>query len=824
MQQTLRLLSAGLLLMTSCQLSAPPDHRKPAPPRCAILLSESNLELCRSQSWTEGPDTYTGVVLGLQNALSARGLDVDAVSEDDLVWDRLTEYRVLYIVETFSITRDAEKAIRRFVENGGVLVGINEVGRFQSSWCKPWHYEDIFGVKSGELDEYGTALSWSTNLYRRAEITPEGKRHPLTRGLGDTLEFGAESAAIWATRPTTATVLAWFPRHTAKTRDSDHRTHVVEEPVVAVSLNRFGKGNAVWISANLHARDPSNWTKAGDIVDLLARCRDLAPADLTIPPRPVETILGISQLGYAPDEKKRAVIRVPLENATPFTHAHFTITAESSGDVILSGELLQEGPDNAWRDYYYIADFTSLRDEGTYRFSAALDGPRGTAQIRSGPFRIAAGLWSSVVMPTQWSFFRHYRCGEKCHLSDPVRGAYHDATGDYATRMWSMPHVVYGISENILASSGIHTDAVAELQYAVDWMLAMIHTNGAVWSSVKPPDEWSPINTRPAQDPTQRVLDEAFSLNYQTTYIAGLAHAARALKTIDPDRSARALATAINARHFLDAKDWANESTAEVGNFIWALMELHEATGEADYLKRAAVLAPITLARQFLDSARTKEGLYGDFFDDPKNTAFGNRQYKKFHALGVYLGLVELAGALPSHDPIRTNIHKALDAYFDHHALRGAALTPYRQMITALEETPGGTYRIFFFTHMGCWVHLHGLNVDHLCLALAALKYADMTGREDARDFARAQTQWVVGMNPLGYSMIEAVGWTHAPSIDDNIGTGRFEGGIFNGIVGDYSDRPTWGDTWDSREYWLPHNAYLAAVAPHLDREPGRQP
>ena len=783
-----------------------------------MLLSESNVEFARRQPWTEGPQTYTNVVLGLRQALADKGLMIDVVSESDLVWDRLRGYRVLFIVETFSITRDAENAIRRFAGNGGVLVGMNEVGRYQSDWSKPWHYENIFGVNSGKIDEFGTALSWSTNLYQQADVSPEGKQHTLTRGLGDKLDFGSESAAIWVTRPTTATVLASFPRHTTKTQDDAHETHVVEEPVVALSVNNFGKGKAVWISPNMHARDPANWPKAGVTLDLLVRCLELAPPDLVIPPRPAETILGISQLGYAPGENKRAIIRVPLEGAKPYTNACFKIVAEPSGEAVLSGEMLQEGPDNSWEDYYYIADFTDLATEGNYRFSATLSGPRGTAQVQGGPFRIAAGLWSSVVVPMQWSFFRDYRCGEKCHLSDPVRGGYHDATGDYSARMWSMPHVVYGMAENILASDSRDAAAIEELRYAVDWMVAMIDSNGEVWSSIKPPDEWSPIDTRPDKDPTQRVLDKAFSLNYQTTYVAGMAHAARALKAIDPELSTRTLAGAVKAYDYLGTRDWDNENTAETGNFIWGNMELYEATRDTSYLARATSLAPIILNRQFLDSDKAQNGICGDFFDDPQKTAFGNRQYKKFHALGVYLGLIQLAGSLPPDDPLRTRISNAMNAYFDKDLLRGAGLTPYRQMITALEPTPSGLFRVHFFTHMESWVRLHGLNVDHFALALAGLKYADMTGREDLQDFALAQAQWVVGMNPLGYSMIEQVGWTNAPMIDDSIGTGRFGGGIPNGIVGDNQDRPIWGDTWDSREYWVPHNAYLLALAPHLDR------
>ena len=335
----------------------------------------------------------------------------------------------------------------------------------------------------------------------------------------------------------------------------------------------------------------------------------------------------------------------------------------------------------------------------------------------------------------------------------------------------------------------------------------------------------SPTDTRPAKDPTKRVLDKQFSLNYQTTYIAGMAHAARALKACDPERSAKTLEAAIKACNYLGARDWEKETTGEVGNFIWGNTELYRATGTTSYLAKATSLAPILLGRQFLEPGKAQDGIYGDFFEGSALKAFGDKQYKKFHTLGIYLGLVELAGLLPANDPLRVSINDALDAYFDNNLLRGSALTPYGQMITALEPSADGKFRIHFFTHVKSWVRLHGLNVDHFAMAFVALKYADLRDRADLRNFALAQAQWVVGMNPLGYSMIDSIGWTNAPMLEDRVGTGRFAGGIPNGIVGDKDDCPLWGDTWDSREYWLPHNAYLLAVAPHLDEaaaKPGK--
>ncbi len=815
------LLLIGAIFLASCRLPVSPSPAPPAGNACAILFSESNLDFARTASWTGGPAGYSNLLCGLQAALAAKGVAADLISEAALADDEFTRYRVLYIVDTFSISPEAEEAIRFFVRNGGMLVGVNEVGRFQNGWTKPWHYEDLFGVAAQVSDEFGTALSSADGYYESAQLTPEGQQHPLTRDLGFALSFGSQADAIWVTKPANAVVLAWYPAYVGKRAQKPHASYTAHEPVVALSINDCGKGRAIWIAANMHARNPTNWPAAGATLDVLARCPGLVPPQVSIPRRPPHVMLGLSQIGYAPGERKKAILRVPQEKDAPFSEATYTIRTHPDNTLVREGALVPSGPDNAWHDYLYSADFSDLRTEGTYRFSAHLAGPRGKAEVDGGPFRIATNLWSTVVVPAEYSFLYHYRCGDECHTADPIRGGYHDATGDYAVRMWSMPHVAWCIAENLLTSrvepNGLWVKPTEELERSVDWLLQMQDANGSVWKSVKPPGDYSPIDTRPDKDTTPRVVEKGMSLNYQTTYVAGMAHAALALRDRNAPKAALALDAARRAHNFLLGWKWDGESTGEVGNYIWGCMELYAASGEKVFLERASNAAPIILSRQFLDSGRAQADVWGDFFDTRDRETFGSRQYKKFHTIGLYFGLIDLARALPDGNDLRRRIQSALDIYFDHSLLRGAQLTPYGEMITALEPDTNALFRIYYFTHLGDWVRLHGLNADHLALGLAALKYDELSPRADLRDFARAQAQWVVGFNPLGFCMIDRMGWTNAPAIDDNVGTGRFLGGIPNGIVGDPHDRPVWGSSWDSREYWLPQNSYLLAIAPRLD-------
>ena len=822
----IKLACLSLLLTASCRVKEPQRVVSPPPPvPCAVLLSEANVEFAKTAAWTKGPQTYSNIVEKLREGLHRRGLTVEQITEDDLASDGHRRFGVIYVADTIALSRDSEEALRDYVRDGGVLVGINEVGRIQGAdWTRPWHYEDIFGIKALDTDEFGTALSDSPTLFTNALVEETSLDHPLVVGLGPTLNFGHASTAAWATTSTTAAVLAWFPTYSKRTTTQPDQPQIVNERIVALSVNSFGTGKAVWMAANVHQRNPANWEQAGCTLDVLARIPTaLSSATLPLPPRPVQTILAISQLGYAPHETKRAVFRFPRQETAPFDAGSFRILSDS-GQTVMLGSMEIQGPDPRWGDFYALAEFSALTTEGSYRLAAELSGVRGSTNIESGPFRIAKALWSSTVVPSQYSFLYDYRCGDICHRNDPIRGGYHDAAGDYAVRMWSMPHVAYGIAENLLESptqpTGAKVYPVEELKRSVQWLLAMQAPNGSVFLAVAPTNNWSPIELRPNQDPTVRKVETGNNLNYETTYVAGMAHAAAALAHVDTNLAARALLAARKTHERLARRTWINETTGEIGNYLWGCVELYRTSPDPVLLQRAREAVPLILQRQFLETNTVEENLRGDFLDRPNARSFGDRQYKKFHAIGLYLGLIELTQLLPNNDPLRSQILFAMDTYFSENILRGARLTPYGQMVTALEPAGHGRFKLQFFTHPKSWVRLHGLNCDHLAIALAALKYADITGRDDLRRMARDQAQWVVGMNPLGYCMIDYLGWNNAPVIDEKLGTGRFIGGIPNGIVGDLKDRPTWGATWDSREYWLPHNAYMLAVAPHLDAIP----
>ena len=789
------------------------------PIKAAILYSESNMAFAKEMAWLT-PEMYSELLIGFQKELDKKGLPADLITDADVRNDTLRQYPILFIVDTFSIEQDVEDIIRYYAQHGGIVVGINEVGRYLGGWTIQWRFEDLFGVKALPVDEWGQAISPSPDLFLDAYLTPEGKAHILTRSFSNAISFGMNVNQIWTVQPETAVVLAEYPSY-IKTDRFDYSISQVDDPVVAVSVNDFGKGKGIWISPNMHQRDPDAWEQMDAFMNMLVDVGELVNTNVTIPPLPPkepEVYLGINQIGFLPESPKKLIIRVAEESGKPFNQAHVHIINDDNEESVYEATITPSGPEAPWNGYYYIADFSSVTNEGAYSYHVELDGKRGHYKLEGGPIHIAFDLWSELL-PVQCNFFNQYRCGEQCHTNDPVRGGYHDATGDYGVRMWSMPHVAYGFAECMIAgtlSPDVKRMVADEMTWTADWMLNMIDENGEAYMSVKPPNEMSPIELRPEQDPTERILETGFNMNYQLTYIAGMASLARAFQGIDPVQASNCLAAAESAYERIKPTKWAVEKTDDVGNFLWACTTLYQASGKNVYLERAKDIAPIIIHRQCIDPDSIQYGLCGDFYADESRTTFGKKQYKAFHGAGIYLGLLDMMEILSRTDPLYNEVNQAMSLFVDIYLMKGSEITPYGQIMTGLEREANGTYRVCIFTHQGAWTRFHGLNVDHFLMALVVARYAEIIDRDDMMPFVWDQLNWVVGQNPLGYCMMDYYGWNLCPMIDDDLGTGRIKGGVANGIIGDSKDYPTWGVLWNSREYWIPHNAYLVALIPYL--------
>ncbi|MBK8021097.1 MAG: hypothetical protein IPK19_06590 [Chloroflexi bacterium] len=112
---------------------------------------------------------------------------------------------------------------------------------------------------------------------------------------------------------------------------------------------------------------------------------------LTIPP--VSGLL-VSQIGYDLSAPMRAIYRGPSADAWP-ADATFSLHDAESGAVVLQAPLMYWG--ECWRSHWWIADFSELKQPGSYRL--ALEAA-GIETIASSPFVVGRyRLWDAAVRP-----------------------------------------------------------------------------------------------------------------------------------------------------------------------------------------------------------------------------------------------------------------------------------------------------------------------------------------------------------------------------------------------------------------------------------------
>lgn len=823
-------LALGLAL-GACQPRAtpPPEDAAPEAPApaasAAVLLFEDNLDFAATEPFAGGRDVYRDEVDGLARRLRDQGIDAQAllVPLDAFALRDLAPFSAVVVVDTFVINPPARAVLEAFVRRGGTLVGVCEVGRFPGEWAQPWPFGELFGLATRVTDRYGTGVAnGPAGFYQFADVTDPSS--DLLRGLGARLDWGPLAQHAWATDPAGAQVLATFPRYLASA-DTNAGDVTVTGALPALTVHAYGEGRAVFLATLPPARTFDGWDASPDALQVIANAVRIAGpprGGLDAPSPAVELTLGYNQVAYAPDWPKRVVVRVRGGDGAHAPPGTYQVRGPDGGTV--REGALEAWPAPLWRTQFLYAEVTDLAAPGDYVVRVEVQG----AEAAEAPLRIVADPAGTVLADASQSFFEQMRCGESCHRTDPVPGGYHDASGDWGVRMWSMPHALWALARYVEAHPADERFRY-ELERTAMWMWRMRGPDGAPYAATKSPIDVSPIEQRPPADTTQRELEQRFSFEYTATYAAALARAIKPVSEHVSGNLARELQAAAE-RAYLRIRDEPVDTTKDLGNRLWAAMELHRATQVPEFLVHAERDAKRLLPRQ-LGPGRVVDGdVHGDFFADARLTTFSEQQWKRFHGIGIYLGLIEFARAVPD-GTLKTDVGVVLDR-FTRGFLEGmSSLTPYGQMALALEpaapprrrqdgrgfEAPE-RFKVFHFSHREAWVRDHGLNADLLAMATVALERRRDTGDAGLRDLAVRQINWVLGANPLGYCMLDGYGVAPAPGMDPNLGTGPIRGAIPNGIIGRGVDNvPVWGTTWDSREYWLPQNVYLLSTLALLD-------
>jgi endoglucanase len=334
------------------------------------------------------------------------------------------------------------------------------------------------------------------------------------------------------------------------------------------------------------------------------------------------TDIKVDQAGYLSNSEKLAV--VVKEGAE-----RFSLRRTKDNSVAFAGTLRTPMADEHSGDSVRIADFSSVRESGSYY----LDVP-GVG--RSWDFAVAPDVFDRVYYLAMRGFYAQ-RCGtavnmgpefpqyrhDICHTDgayDPSSGnsgphssakGWHDA-GDYgryivnsgistATLLWAWELYrdrIEHIRLNIPESGNGTPDVLNEVRWNLDWMLSMQDADGGVFHKQTSTHFCGFV--MPEQDKLPSVVigtgEQPFKSSCATADLAAVAAiAGRLYKPYDAAYAAKCLRAAENAWQWIEAHPnvtFQNPPGITTGDYgdkdcsdehLWAAVELWRTTGNAAY-------------------------------------------------------------------------------------------------------------------------------------------------------------------------------------------------------------------------------------------------
>ncbi|MGW8316188.1 MAG: glycoside hydrolase family 9 protein [Bacteroidales bacterium] len=477
----------------------------------------------------------------------------------------------------------------------------------------------------------------------------------------------------------------------------------------------------------------------------------------------------INQLGYLPGEEKSAL----LFSEEPFQENVEVIDQRTGRSVFAVRPEPSDRPNWGRFDYYYLIDFSPVREPGNYY----LEGER--SGIRSPSFGVSESVYRGI-QDTLLVFMRQQRCGYNpfldmvCHQLDgksaygpmsdstwvEVTGGWHDAgdqlkyliTASYATAHMLLAFEMYPerFGDRTDASgrpfpNGI-PDVLDEAKWGLDWIHKLhpapdqlIHQVADDRDHVgwKMPDEdpsdygWGPGSYRVAYFAT----GEPQGLSLYQSRATGVSNLA------GRSAAAMALAARIWTAHLGDTlyagqclrdartlyRMGREKEGYQQGNSYGAPYRYGEESWADDMEWGAAELYKTTSDPSFLEEARRYAGMAGTVSWMPHDTAL-HYQYYPFINMGHYVlhGLVE-------------------------GAFRDTLAAWYRSGIEdCLRRGSGNPYEIGV-PFIWCSNNLLTGLITQMIL------YERMTGDPKYQPFLIRQRDWLFGRNPWGTSMFTGI-------------------------------------------------------------------
>jgi hypothetical protein len=545
-------------------------------------------------------------------------------------------------------------------------------------------------------------------------------------------------------------------------------------------------------------------------------------------------LIAINHLGFLPRGRKLVIFRYAAEDAPE----EFVIRDIGGPPQPFRQERKMKRFTSEVIDCM-VGDFSEVEREGMYQVTVAGE--------RSVPFFIQRDVWRRTL-PRSVGYHRYQRCGTAvpnvhpvCHLDDARRrdngarvdttGGWHDA-GDL--RKWMGATLMNGlgllrVARNLGATWDAGGAGLAPILEEVRWgnryFLKMQDADGLVWNDVgggvngdNSDNHWTDNQPGTSDD---RYLNPAKGGRNQTLFVVFEAMMAQAFQKADAEYARVCLSAA--------ERCWkARKPVNATGELAWAAMgalELYRATGRTEYAADAARAGGLLLALQNTEHTGNQKEVRGFWrVSDSSAEPYVDAVYGG----APPLALLELAEGLPKHREAarwREAVRLHVEEYVRPLVARSAyEIVPYGIFLgSPTKETYRPlagelTYRYFMPVRKQFW----WLGTTSHLLSYAAMlgNAARAFGKQEYRDMALRQLEWVMGANPFGACLMTGEG-TRNPYPHSRY-VGLIPGGVMNGIAGNMKDQPVLdmsnGLDWRTTEYWSPHNAWYEWAVSNLER------
>jgi hypothetical protein len=725
----------------------------------AVLLVEDNVDFDRSVA--SGPGS------GLVEALRGRGLTADTVvvPPGGVARVNLSGYGTAIVVDTLVVSPELRAQLEAFVQQGGVLVGIHRVGCQPETEGAGWALGSLFGLRVPSLEDADFQLVGAEpGFYRRAVV--DLAESPILQGITNEVDWGALAQSVFVVEAAGAEVVASFSVDGARR-------------LPALTTRKVGGGWAIFISILPPDQQFKGWDKTGDALTVLAQAARLSEAGSEAKALPLELGVGVNALGGTPGWPNRLVLRGQGGQVDqPLVGVYRVL--DTNGQEVLRGAL-SAWTGRLWQCRYATAALTLPETTGLYTLDIQAEGIRTSIAWRVQ----APGAVAEELLRGQLACLEALRCGEVCHQDAPVPGGYHRSLVDSTVDLVDMLNLVSALTR-LVERNPQDGRLRYELERSVMWCWRMRGEDGLPSVTIRPAGGAS-AGVSARADQRKREQMKGLSPDQGALFAAVMARAVEPVREHISQNLAREIASLAEYLYGRFRKT-EPQTTAEVGNRLWAALELSRMSEQALYLEDARQLVVRLYGRQLGVGLVPGSAVSGELYNDGEKASFSPLQYERDRGVGLYRGLVELYRELPS--GTEKGDAKALVDRLVRGFLQGtAALSPYGQVASGLEPAapprprpgnrggfePPDRFHVRWFRPRNLAGEERGANRELLILAGLALDWSQETEDVALRELALSQLEWILGVNFQGRLQLDEAG------------------AVQNGFLG-RANQPVWGD------------------------------